>query len=571
MKLVKIISALVLVVFVSMLSAQAKIDTLSTNYIELPESEKAELLNGMGLGYLNLNDYTKALQFFEQARGLYKTLDDNTGMARALNNIGNIHNSLGNYEKALEYHLNSLEIDEKDDNKKGITSSLNNIGIVYQNIGKWDDALSYYNRSLQMNYESDDLSTASRCLNNIGNIYLSTERYTKALEYYQQSLAIKEQLDDEYGTATTLNNIGMVLQGLKNYSEAIEYYKRSLKIMLRLEDNEGVSSSYFHLGMLNFVLSHDIAAMDYLDKGLRYAILANDLNLQKSSYNIMARLYAKMSKYEDAYNNFKMFTEIKDELFSDQTTRTITELKIKYETGKMEKEFELMRQGSELREMELKRQRAFIMLIIIICIILAVVAIFAYLQYKQKSVSHKVIEEQNWQLEDANIQLKKLSTTDPLTQISNRREIQEKAKFEATRFERNRKPFIFLMCSVSNLKSINERFGTDGGDLTLRTVAGYLRSRLRNQDGVGRWEGNIFMMILPDTNLRGAEVVLGKLKDEFSKLDIVYGRFSIKAITNFGLSIYSKPRELEDCINDAEKDLKSHEVKVTKDEVSFKI
>ena len=567
---VKFVVVLLLILFFfSSILAQANVDTLSTKYIELPDTEKAELLNGMGLGFLNLNDYTKALQYFEQARLLFDKLDDNTGTAKALNNIGNIHNSLGNYEKALEYHLNSLQIDEEYGNKKGITSSLNNIGIVYQNIGKWEDALDYYNRSLQMNYEIDDLNTASRCLNNIGNIYLSTENYSKALEYYQQSLGIKEQLDDEYGMATTLNNIGMVLQGLKNYDEAIDYYKRSLDIMLRLEDNDGIASSNFHLGMLNFVLSQNRIAMNYLNKGLRYAILANDLNLQKSSYNILARLYARMGKHEDAYNNYRLFTEIKDELFSEQTNRTLTELRIKYETGKMEKEFELLRQAAKMREMEVKRQRAFIILIIVICAILAGLAFYAYNQYKQKAISHKIIEGQNWQLEDINVQLKKLTTTDPLTQISNRREIMEKVKFEVARYDRNRKPFVFMMCSITNLKSINERFGSDGGDLTLRTVAGFMRSRLRQQDGVGRLEGNVFLLILPETNLRGAQVVLSKLQEDIAKLDIVYGRFSIKAITTFGLNVYSKPRDIDDCIKDAEDDMRSNITEEKSEEVSF--
>ena len=564
-------TAIILLILSSclLLAAQANVDTLGTNYLELPNSEKAELLNGMGLGYLNLNDYTKALQYFEQARGLYEQLGDNTGTARALNNIGNIHNSLGNYEKALEYHLESLQIDEQNGNKKGITSSLNNIGIVYQNIGKWDDALNYYNRSLKMNYEIDDLNAASRCLNNIGNIYLSTENYAKSLDFYQQSLGIKEQLDDEYGMATTLNNIGMVLQGLKSYDEAIGFYKRSLDIMLRIEDNDGIASSYFHLGMLNFVLSNNQSSLNYLNKGLRYSILANDLKLQKSSYNILARLYARTGRYEDAYNNFKLYTDIKDELFSVQTNRTITELKIKYETSKMEKEFDLLHQSANLRDIEVKRQKAFIILIIIICIILSGVTIYAYYLYRQKSFSHKIIEDQNWQLEDANVQLKKLTTTDPLTQISNRREITEKIKFEASRFDRNRKPFVFLMCSIVNLKSINERFGSDGGDLTLRTMAGFMRSRLRQQDGVGRWEGNVFLLVLPETSLQGAQIVMQKLKDEIAKFDIVYGRFSIKAAITFGLSVYSKPRNIDDCIKDAEDDLRSKITEVSTDELSF--
>ena len=92
-------------------------------------------------------------------------------------------------------------------------------------------------------------------------------------------------------------------------------------------------------------------------------------------------------------------------------------------------------------------------------------------------------------LEKANKQLEVISRKDPLTSISNRRDITEKINYEAIRYERNKKAFSLVMGDIDHFKLVNDEHGHDCGDYVLKKIADTIVSSIRKQDIVGRWGG----------------------------------------------------------------------------------
>ena len=90
------------------------------------------------------------------------------------------------------------------------------------------------------------------------------------------------------------------------------------------------------------------------------------------------------------------------------------------------------------------------------------------------------------ELKEANIKLKLLARTDPLTQLSNRRDALEKIEYEEKRYERSEKPFAIAICDIDDFKSVNDRFGHDAGDEVLKTLANIMCMTVRKQDTVSR-------------------------------------------------------------------------------------
>ncbi|MCF7813707.1 MAG: GGDEF domain-containing protein [Candidatus Cloacimonetes bacterium] len=550
----KLLLVLFMIIF-KLVSAQFDLDTLSFNYNSLPENEKAELLKDVGLGYVNLNDYSKALDYFNSALKIYKSTNDESGLSDISNHLGTIHNKLGTYEKALEFHFESLRIDEKLQNKQGIAQSLNNIGIVYQNLKKYAESLEYYNHALQINYEIDDLDAASKTLNNLGNILLSLENFSQALSYYQRSLTLKEELENEYGKAITLNNIGMAYQGLNSFNQAMQNFEMSLQIMKNLNDSHGMASSYYHIGLLYYQQNNYSSAQNYLDSALSYAIMGNELNIQKNCYNLLARIHASRNEFEQAYNSFKMYVDMKDALFTEQNNRNITEMKIRYETEKKETEINLLQKTADLQNFMVKRQQIYLIIFVVGFVILAVLAFYGYAQYRLKSRSYKIIEDQNKQLKEVNDQIRKLSKTDALTKLLTKQDILEKINYEVVRFKRNKKTFVLALCDIDNLQSINDRFTTDCGDLLLRSIAELVRKRLRSQDHIARWTGGSFLILLPDTDLAGAKVAAEKIRREIKNFEMIYGRYTVKSTATIGISSYASTEDMETCLKNADKAL----------------
>ena len=96
-------------------------------------------------------------------------------------------------------------------------------------------------------------------------------------------------------------------------------------------------------------------------------------------------------------------------------------------------------------------------------------------------------------------QLARLVNTDELTQVANRRRITEAIEYELVRYARYGHTFSIILFDIDHFKAINDRFGHHVGDEVLVALAARARHGLREVDWLGRWGGEEFVVILPET------------------------------------------------------------------------
>ncbi|BCX80487.1 diguanylate cyclase [Methylomarinovum caldicuralii] len=101
---------------------------------------------------------------------------------------------------------------------------------------------------------------------------------------------------------------------------------------------------------------------------------------------------------------------------------------------------------------------------------------------------------------------------DPLTGLPNRQAVDERLAQEFARWRRFGEPFSLLLWDVDHFKRINDRFGHRAGDKALRVVAQVLREEIREVDFVGRYGGEEFLMLLPETGREGALKLAEKVR-----------------------------------------------------------
>lgn len=132
-------------------------------------------------------------------------------------------------------------------------------------------------------------------------------------------------------------------------------------------------------------------------------------------------------------------------------------------------------------------------------------------------------------------QIRLFATTDSLTCIANRREFTRIMESEIERVKRYGTPLSLIMYDLDHFKKVNDTFGHNMGDEVLKTITRLINENIRSIDIAGRWGGEEFMVLLPQTDTAAASKVAEKLREvvELHKFDKV-GRIT----ASFGLTQY---------------------------------
>lgn len=144
---------------------------------------------------------------------------------------------------------------------------------------------------------------------------------------------------------------------------------------------------------------------------------------------------------------------------------------------------------------------------------------------------------------------------DGLTGLLNHANIKDVLEREMALSTRNGTSLAFIIIDLDRFKTVNDTYGHQAGDRVLKSLARFLQQRLRETDYVGRYGGEEFALILPDTDGETARIVLEKLRIAFSELLLHAGAQSFKCTFSGGISVYRKAQTLAALIKAADQAL----------------
>lgn len=463
---------------------------LAERALEISESVgytlgSARSLMAMGIVHQYRSNYAKALEYYHGASEKYKDAEFREGIPGCLNNIGIVYQEQGDHSRALEYYQKSLNLYEELDNKPGISSCLTNIGNVYLCQHNFSQALKYYEESLDIKHELDDRAGIAHILNNLGSVHEEQENYEEALRYYLKSLEIREEIKDKIGVSYCRENIGKVYMFQGALSRAHEYYGEALKINEELGDKSGLASCYLNFGRLLQREEDWKKALDFFTKGLNYAIEIGSLDLKRDAYELLSETYEELGDTSKALKYYKFYKKANDSLFGKEQTRKITQLETRYELEKKEHELEI------------------------------------------------------W---------KKASVTDTLTQIANRQGIWQSIRDDMERVKDSGEPITFALVDIDGFKKFNDVHGHDCGDSVLITVAKILSETVRDDGHVGRWGGEEFIIVLPQTPVEQGKIIIEKVRRNIEKHIHCYEAKELSITASFGISEYHRGDDIDTAI-----------------------
>jgi diguanylate cyclase len=139
-------------------------------------------------------------------------------------------------------------------------------------------------------------------------------------------------------------------------------------------------------------------------------------------------------------------------------------------------------------------------------------------------------------LKKANEELAILSKTDGLTQLYNRSHWEECLLAEYKRWTRSQHSSSLVMIDIDHFKKVNDNYGHVVGDQVIRHVAGLIQHHARETDVCGRFGGEEFAILLPDTSLNNAYVFAERLRKEVCESVVLYNEVEVRYTISVGIA-----------------------------------
>lgn len=148
--------------------------------------------------------------------------------------------------------------------------------------------------------------------------------------------------------------------------------------------------------------------------------------------------------------------------------------------------------------------------------------------------------------------MEQIALTDALTGIANRRQLEQLLRREILIAERYHHPFSVILFDIDHFKQVNDTFGHEAGDTVLKGVADLVNTNLRAIDVLGRWGGEEFLTLTPDTTVQQALQLAERLRQRIEGVDIAPAG---KITASFGVATYQSKESPPDLVRRADQAL----------------
>jgi serine phosphatase RsbU (regulator of sigma subunit) len=308
-----------------------------------------------GIANYNLGNQNEALEDFIKNKELAIKLKNNVRLIESLNAIGNVYKDIDHYEQALHSFREAIAICRKIDNGQKLLMVESNIASVYNQLARYDSSNFYCFKVLRKitAAESKDYYFISNIYSNILSNFSDTESKDSVLKYTDTVLTLKKRIGDITGYAGTLFNLGIF---------------------------------YFHIR--DFKMS---------EKYLRMAIASNpeNIELRAEIKKQLASVTFELKKFEESANLYWEVLRLKDSIHVVQGIDKLSEMEVKYETGKKEEELKRMSVEKEVDDLRLKQSRFLLVVSIAGILLCAVVAYMLFRQNKNRKKANQLLKSQN--------------------------------------------------------------------------------------------------------------------------------------------------------------------------------
>ena len=250
--------------------------------------------------------------------------------------------------------LLQLKLVEEINDRSGMAATYCNIAIIYALQENSKSALENQFASLKLHKEIGSKYGMAINTGAIGQIYSHSSEYDSATLYFLTSLKLFQEIEDRRGISSSHNLLGNVYEAKNEFEEAILHYEEAMRLSKELGDSGIIGQCYLNLGWVNAKIKNFDLSRTYLMESLS---ICKKLGLQpkvREGYLALTELDSLSGNQDLALTHYKQYVIYKDSLNEETHNQVVTELTVKFETEKKEKEILRLENESEINALNLQ-------------------------------------------------------------------------------------------------------------------------------------------------------------------------------------------------------------------------
>lgn len=380
------------------------IDSLFNQLENAHDTVKIDLFNQLSQIYWQ-RSFDTSLLLADYAVTLAREVNDPVRLGTSLNMKGNAFYLLSNFTKGLEFYQEALHIREELGDSNEIAKTYNNIGAIHLHLQNYNQARDYFERALLIYKGIGDDEVIFSLTNNIGAVHNQLEEYEKAYEYFLEAYEIVEYMNDEPRILIALNNLGEVAGSLENYDQALEYFLEAERRCEAAGDIRMKAIVSLNIGSIYMLTGHPDKGLPYLNEALKNANIVNSIQIKRDVYNNLFEFYQGKKDYNRALEYHMLYSDARDSVSSQESRLRVAELELQYNAKSFQSEIEILRRDNEIKRLRITWISISLGSLVLVLILLSVVLYINANRNRIKKEITNLLQEKNRELEAANKKL----------------------------------------------------------------------------------------------------------------------------------------------------------------------
>ncbi|EOX3941915.1 MULTISPECIES: tetratricopeptide repeat-containing diguanylate cyclase [Vibrio] len=440
---------------------------------------------------------------------------------RAYRWLGNLEVSRNQLRSGLKYYRNAYELLEKTVFEIQVAMTLNNIGTVYIDASDWARANSYLTQALdtylESEYQYDNSFFMGVIYANLSIVHSSLGDNKKAEYYFNEAIRLSMQTGSDTVKHHSLSSFSQMLSSVGKIDDALMVAQRCVDLpipknleMLKTSCYEAFAEAYLANKQYDKAIT---TALNVLEQTKSTSEL--ELRQRIDMLSVLVNAHQILNDYEAAFHYLTQLRELEAEFSHHIHGEEMINIKFDLEAKLAQKELKLLETKNALQASELRSQRYREMFYFIAIAAIGVVGFRYVLRVRR---INKALTQEN--------------TTDPLTQLHNRRYLHIWLDKMARRSPD--RTFALAVLDVDHFKTFNDQYGHDIGDKMLTHIATLFNESTRSGDLLIRWGGEEFVLLFEVQRAEDCTKFLERLRYTVENTPLVVDSKPLSATISLG-------------------------------------